>query len=324
MTQRIQYFDQMKGIAILLVVIGHVVQFCFGYNPSDVVNMLGIFHMPVFFYISSYLAYKGAEMDLKEVCERLLQKTESLIIPLIVVGGTYCVFKGNDIAQWAMSGFGGYWFLYSLAILTIFFLLFEQFARKFSKWYVYVALWVLPYLYLMFLKVRHIELGGGNLIPVDNMVTYYRYYLIGWLCHKYMPMKQFLFDNKVVYALAFVAFLLQWYFCDHHNMLLIFAGGMGAIIVLQNWLSGQDSEKQSLKLLSYLGRNSLSIYVFHYFFIPDVSNVMHDFLQVGNPFIWMLSFSVVLAIPIIAVACFVGSIIEKNKILKYVVLGKRR
>lgn len=131
MESRLSYFDQMKGIAILLVVVGHVVQFSFGYNPSDVVNMLGIFHMPIFFYISGYLAYKSADMNWRELCKRLLLKISQILIPLIVVGGTYCVFRGNSIVQWMMSGFGGYWFLYSLAILTAFFLIFEQIARKF-------------------------------------------------------------------------------------------------------------------------------------------------------------------------------------------------
>lgn len=324
MTQRIKYFDQMKGIAILLVVIGHVVQFSFGYNPSDVVNMLSIFHMPIFFYISGYLAYKNADMNWKEQGRRLLQKTEQLFIPLIVVGGMYCVLKGNGFVQWAMSGFGGYWFLYSLAVLTVLFLLYEQLARKASKWYLYVGLWLIPYAIFMLLKIKHIAAEGGNLVPVDNMVTYYRYYLIGWLCHKYAPINRFLLENKVVYALAFVAYLLQWYFCERHNMVLIFAGGMGAIIVLQNWFNSQNAESISMRLLSYLGRNSLSIYVFHYFFIPNVSNVIHDFLQVGNPFIWMLTFAVLLSIPITAAAYFVGSIIEKNNFLKYIVLGKRK
>ncbi len=43
--QRLTYFDQMKGLAILLVVIGHIVQFSLGYNPSDVVDMLAILHI---------------------------------------------------------------------------------------------------------------------------------------------------------------------------------------------------------------------------------------------------------------------------------------
>lgn len=322
--QRLHYFDQMKGIAILLVVIGHVVQFCYGYNPSDVANMLGVFHMPVFFYISGYLAYKNMDMECSQVGARLLQKVSQLLIPLIVVGGAYCIFRQNDFVKWATSGFGGYWFLYSLAFLTIFFILYEQLVRKVSKWYLYVGLWLIPYVIFMLLKLKNVAIGGGNFVPVDNMVTYYRYYLIGWLCHKYAPMNRFLLENKVVYALAFVAYLLQWYFCERHNMLLIFAGGMGAIIVLQNWFNSQNADSHPMRLLSYLGRNSLSIYVFHYFFIPDVSNVMHDFLQVGNPFIWILSFSVALAIPIVAAVCFVGSLVEKNKFLKYIVLGKRK
>lgn len=156
------------------------------------------------------------------------------------------------------------------------------------------------------------------------MVTYYRYYLVGWPCHKYLPMKQFLFDNNVVYAFALVAYLLQWYFCDYHNMLLIFAGGMGAIIVLLSWLCNQNSENKPLKFLTCLGRNSLSIYVFHYFFIPDVSNVIHDFLLVGNPFIWMFLFSLLLSFMITAASYFVGSLIDNNKYLKFIVLGKSK
>lgn len=48
MRQRIEYFDQMKGVAILLVVIGHVMQFSFGIPKSNVVDMLSICHMGYF------------------------------------------------------------------------------------------------------------------------------------------------------------------------------------------------------------------------------------------------------------------------------------
>ncbi len=319
---RLQYFDQMKGIAILLVVIGHVVQFGYGFNPSDVVNMLGVFHMPVFFYISGYLAYKSTTEV--PVCKRLLQKSCQLLIPLAVVGTSYCILKDHNTLTWATTGFGGYWFLYSLAFLTIFFILFEQLAQKTTRWYVYVGLWILPYLIFIFLKIKHIEIGLGNFVPIENMVTYYRYYLIGWLCHKYSPMDKFLLENNILYALAFIAYILQWYFCTHHNILLIFLGGMGAIIVLQNWLNSHNAESRLLRILSYLGQNSLCIYVFHYFFIPDVSEVMHNFLQVENPFIWMLTFALFLTIPIIAASVLLGSIVRKNRYLKFFVLGKTK
>lgn len=48
MRQRIEYFDQMKGVAILLVVIGYVMQFSFGIPKSNVVDMLSIFHIQIF------------------------------------------------------------------------------------------------------------------------------------------------------------------------------------------------------------------------------------------------------------------------------------
>ena len=58
MNNRVAYFDQMKGLAIILVVVGHVTQFAYGLHGTDVNRFLEIFHMPVFFYISGYFAYK--------------------------------------------------------------------------------------------------------------------------------------------------------------------------------------------------------------------------------------------------------------------------
>lgn len=55
---RIYYLDQLKGLAIILVVVGHVMQFVFGFNQSLLVDFLAIFHMPLFFFISGYLTYR--------------------------------------------------------------------------------------------------------------------------------------------------------------------------------------------------------------------------------------------------------------------------
>ena len=62
MKERLQYFDRMKGVAILMVVLGHITLFSFGmWSSSDrneVLRFICIFNMPVFFYISGYFAYK--------------------------------------------------------------------------------------------------------------------------------------------------------------------------------------------------------------------------------------------------------------------------
>lgn len=162
----------------------------------------------------------------------------------------------------------------------------------------------------------------GGVIPVNQLVSYYRYFLIGWMCKKYLPFNRLLFANNIVYAFGFIAFLLQWYWCDKSNMLLIFIGGMGAIIVLQQWLQ-QATQNRVLDIFSYLGQKSLIIYVIHYFFIPNVSQQLNSFLTISSlPFIWQFFFAIALSSIIIAASLFVGSLIEKNKYLSFVLLGK--
>ena len=69
---------------------------------------------------------------------------------------------------------------------------------------------------------------------------------------------------------------------------------------------------------------SLAIYVIHYFFIPDVSNVMHNMAYVvgDNIFIWQLSLSLLLALPIVGASMFVGKLIEINKYLNILFFGR--
>lgn len=142
------------------------------------------------------------------------------------------------------------------------------------------------------------------------------------MCKKYLPFNRLLFGNPTAYALALVAFFLQWYWCDRSNMLLIFLGGLGAIIVLQQWLQSASGNKV-LNLFSYLGQKSLIIYVIHYFFIPNVSLQLKSFLTIASlPFICHFFFAVALSSIIIAASLFVGSLIEKNKYLSFVVFGK--
>lgn len=47
---RVQYIDRLKGLAIILVVMGHI----FGFNqPEDGINtFIYTFHMPLFMFLS--------------------------------------------------------------------------------------------------------------------------------------------------------------------------------------------------------------------------------------------------------------------------------
>ena len=322
MTSRLTYFDQMKGIAIILVVIGHVMQFSYGYNPSEVVKMLSIFHMPIFFYVSGYFMSKmvpGGKDMLKKLCRR----STNLLVPYLIFAGLWCAFSGDSYTDLLLKGGGRYWFLWVLFLISVFFIVYGYILQKVKREWLYILLWLIPYGAIIAGKLFVSTTGGGDLLCINELNTYYRYFLIGYLSRRYIKFNSLLFKNNIVYAIGFIVYFLQWRYCDMHNMALIFLGGMGAIIVLQRYFEiKQGSDSKVLKLLSRIGQASLPIYVMHYFFIPDVSNIMHTFLDAKNPFIWQLSFAFLLAIPIIAACMFIGKLIDNNKYLNFAFMGK--
>ena len=321
--QRLDYFDQMKGLAMIFVVVGHMMLFAFNINPSEPSKFI-YFNMPMFFYVSGYLAYKRIE-TVKELGKRLGKRGMVLLVPYVMFLTLYCVFSGyKDIWGVIIGGGGRYWFLYVLFFISSFFLIYEYLLRKTKKSWIYIATLVLPYLLLIVAKLYLTRNGGENsLAIVTQIVNYYRYYLIGYLCKKYMSLKEFLFREEII-AIGFIAYFLNWYFFELHNMLLIFTGSLGAIIVLQKFFMESVTVKSHIGgVLSTIGRHSLAVYVLHYFFIPDISGIIGKFLTGGvNIFIWQLLFAFLVAIPIVAASVFIGILLEKNKYLNLLFFGK--
>ena len=69
--KRIEYIDILRGIAMILVLIGH--------NDTILTNYIYSFHIPLFFFISG-LTYKGNSVSLKEVIKK---RFRNIVIPYI-------------------------------------------------------------------------------------------------------------------------------------------------------------------------------------------------------------------------------------------------
>ena len=84
MNQRLDYIDEMKGLAILLVVLGHL----FLPHTSEghlhpFATMIYSFHMSFFFFLSGYINEKVNGIDLKGYSIFIKKKIQSLIIPFV-------------------------------------------------------------------------------------------------------------------------------------------------------------------------------------------------------------------------------------------------
>ena len=50
MNVRIVFIDQLKGVAMLMVVFGHLMHFSFGVSDSALEVIIRTFYLPLFFY----------------------------------------------------------------------------------------------------------------------------------------------------------------------------------------------------------------------------------------------------------------------------------
>ena len=136
---RIQWVDVSRGIAIILVVFGHVIG-----NAQAAATISGTvwkiihdivysFHMPLFFFISGCVNHKKGISDYKKCLKVYGLRFVSLLIPYIVFCTLYLGLKVltersgavlhpitfSKLRNIWIEPIGLYWFLYCLIIFTI-------------------------------------------------------------------------------------------------------------------------------------------------------------------------------------------------------------
>ena len=85
--ERLEWLDAMRGFTMILVVAYHVAQFGFDQTVkhSSSLSFLMLFRMPLFFFVSGFLAYKAsAEWNLSSLFNMLAKKFRVQIIPTVV------------------------------------------------------------------------------------------------------------------------------------------------------------------------------------------------------------------------------------------------
>ena len=81
---RLEWLDALRGFTMILVVANHVANMGFGMAPkiSSSMQFLIMFRMPLFFFVSGFLAYKATQVwDLKNLCSLLVKKSGFRLFP---------------------------------------------------------------------------------------------------------------------------------------------------------------------------------------------------------------------------------------------------
>lgn len=171
MTGRDNRIDSIKGLLILLVIMGHIIGSC-GYGEVcwDVWEIIYVFHMPLFILISGY--FTSIKTDVYLFRRGLFQ----IIAPLLIFHVLYVfisvvVFGKTFSFLYLCTPYWILWYLLSL----VFWKVFIQFTPE--------RLLTKPYLYLLVTTVAAMLCGlmhHGRILSIQRTLTFYPFFLFGF------------------------------------------------------------------------------------------------------------------------------------------------
>ena len=162
--ERIHYIDVAKGLAILIVVLGHCAATAIG-SHSRLFYTIYSFHMPFWFFLSGML------YSTKTWQVFFSGKVKSLLLPylffFILNIFSYQVLNHTDHLQlFQFVRFGGLWFLLALFYVVISYFVLDTYCfRKLKGINRKVVLTILAFCFLI------VGVGGGKDLPISALST---------------------------------------------------------------------------------------------------------------------------------------------------------
>lgn len=328
--QRIKYIDALRGFTMFLVVLQHIESIGFGIHPYESVlgNILVSFRMPMFFFISGYIAYKVSfDWNMDAYCSNLRKKAIVQLIPTVFFFSLFTIAKaGNPISSFVTNGWGGYWFTF---VLFEMFVLFYSLSYWYKK-YLDHCLVALSVFGVFSLVVFRSDAAWWNMLCLENLCKYFQFFSLGILAKKYNTKFSFLIRNTK--AFVFLIFIFSIVIITATNWVNesfivkslvrdVIVRYTGIFVVFAFSLSKEEFFKRENwfnKCILFIGRRTLDIYVIHYFLLSSFPQ-LKSFVQ--QNIITEISVSFFLTIMVIAVSLVISEVIRCSSFLGHYLFG---
>ena len=336
MKQRIEYIDNIKGFAILLVVMGHVIANWFpdfydvlaDKESKDLIvwRLIYSFHMPLFMFCSGlFQPVMNGESTGNDFWNVICRRFNVLMIPYFASG----------LLLWAVTGRPSfYWFLLILFEFIFINLCIGFLTSRFRKYgnYIEGAAFVLMYLTIHVITTRFSKYEILPLLDIGHL-SHYIYFTLGYLVAKYKLLERIYYNH--VYTLAIMVFVGLYVFFKLMDVKLS-AGGVviGPLMPLTAiyaifFLFKSTGISRKTNFLNWCGTHSLEIYILHFFFLikaPFIGDFIHDYSLIGGGrfiFVMGVLISVMMSLVNISFCYGVLLIITKSSILSQILLGRK-
>lgn len=279
MSKRDNSFDFIKGVLIILVVLGHALQTTYGNNcwNDKVYHAIYSFHMPLFIFVSGYFFKSSLRMNFMEMATH---KFKRLLIPTIFFTSILLVIKffANgatfkslwDIYMVCRT----YWYLICLFILSIIYYLYIR-ANKTGK-VTFVAIYI--FLLLFYEKLPTFILIDCQVIRMTLIMGLGVFYgMHHAVINEYMAKKHIALIAIVIilFEVSLVRLFYGINLLGYPPMIRILDGiscSMIAFIMLKFLYSWAEKNLQFLCThILRAGKNSMGIYLIHILFLRYIS-----------------------------------------------------
>ncbi len=310
MKDRILYLDSLKGLLILLVIIGHL-----GYakcTSTIVYDIIYSFHMPFFIFLSGIVI---ETIPFKKLAKRV----KKLIVPFFIIGSLYSFCAGNTL-EWLLTDTKYYfWYLLILAYCLILLFILQGMAdiikRNRSMVIVIGGLFLVIVLYII---NRLLPKDINDVLSFNALFAYFPYFLMGHFIRISKMIKN-AFVNELTYTVGLLLYFpAQYMYMTTHANYYHGISAICAIIVLFNLFRNNNTGRIGEEL-AYFGKRSMDIYLYHgfVFFAFNLEFMSNWVKQTSNYMIEILA-SVFISILIALVSILFGKLIKESSVLNYI------
>lgn len=337
-TERIEYIDTLRGFAIFLVTLGHVLEYS-GYPESALHNFIYSFHMPLFICISGFvIAYsfnrkltRNNNIGLKDVFNFIYKKFLAIMIPyyawsLIISPLFFYSFDGTlDYTKTLKSVLidnTSFWFLPCLFGLSVVYIIFKYLQYLVPEKYrtnAFLKTAIMFVLLICLFALYHFT-GYDYLRSITNYIIPF---IIGVLMSEYKRIYDTICNNHYIYTISLILFcLVVGQFISPISPILekisrLICGILSLPVCFGLFSNIDIQPKYFGNWLNHIGQHTLIIYIVQFAFLRNliVISGLNIFMQI-------LIFSVI-SVTMILLILLISKVFEQNKLLRVLFLGKK-
>lgn len=321
MKQRLLYIDNLKGILIILVVLGHCIQATDAdFDHNIIFRYIYSFHMPMFMFVSGFVSYKP-QMEWRTVRKRFQQ----LIVPFVA----WTVLGACIHANWAMlyqvllHPDNGLWFLWALFFIILALKICTAISEKTNIRQEYVVAIVCLVMIGMMVALK-LKVFGFQFVA-----WYFPFYCMGHFGKKYESALADV-EHRETWPCLLLFLTMAWFWMrkepptfmpDGSNVVFNYAWkfitAVVAIVAFTNLFKLYVNHKYLI--INRLGGVTLGIYAIHQIVITIVLKYISQYI----PGDWeYVLFIIVLWLAITAISYAVDCLLDKSKLTALLFLGK--